>query len=270
MTRRRIILWTGLGVLFASLILCGNLQAKETYRVRQGDTLSAIAAKTGVAPGALKTANNLRGSRIKAGQILTLPVPTDRIASKSQPSTLRKAELPVENTKSEPTPVMQEADDIGLTPDDIFTEKEKRQEDSANHSDSGKWCNSEEPKLLVKAALGFLGAPYRWGGFSINGIDCSGLVKKIYQFFDLDLPRTAFEQSRVGMRVTRSELVEGDLLFFNTRRPPIGHVGIYIGNNQFIHAPARNKKVRVDSLSKPYYDKRFVRAVRPLVRDSAL
>ncbi len=267
MTRRRIFLRMGLGVFFASLILCGNVLAKETYRVQQGDTLAAIAAKIGVTPNALKSANNLKGSRIKANQFLIIPTPKGRAASKSKSSPLRKAELAVEAAKSEPTPEVQEADDIVLTPEETLAENGKRTQDNGAHRDSGKWCNPDEPKLLVKAAMGFLGAPYRMGGFSINGIDCSGLVKKIYQLLDVDLPRTAIEQSRVGMRVARSELTEGDLLFFNTRKPPIGHVGIYIGNNQFIHALSRNKGVRVDNLNKPYYNKRFIRAVRLMERD---
>jgi cell wall-associated NlpC family hydrolase len=260
----------GLGVFVASLILCGSVLAKETYRVQRGDTLSTIAAKSGVTPGALKTINKLKGSRIKTNQVLIIPISKDKTASKSKPSPLRKPGLPVENTKSKPTPEVQEADNIGLTPEEALAENEEREQDNATHRDNGKWCNPEEPKLLVKAALGFLGTPYRWGGLSINGIDCSGLIKRIYQSFDIDLPRTAIEQSRVGVRVARSDLVEGDLLFFNTRKPPIGHVGIYIGNNQFIHAPARNKKVRVDNLSTPYYNKRFIRAVRPMERDDDL
>jgi peptidoglycan endopeptidase LytE len=267
MTRRRIFLWMGLGVFFVTLILCGTVLAKETYQVQQGDTISAIAAKTGATPGALKAANNLKGSRIKANQFLVIPAPEDRTASKSKASPLREAESTVESAKSEPTREAQEAADIGLTPEGTFAENGKRTQDNGAHRDSGKWCNPDEPKLLVKAAMGFLGAPYRMGGFSVNGIDCSGLVKKIYQFFDIDLPRTAIEQSRIGMRVARSELAEGDLLFFNTRKPPIGHVGIYIGNNQFIHALSRNKGVRVDNLNKPYYNKRFIRAVRLMERD---
>jgi cell wall-associated NlpC family hydrolase len=109
--------------------------------------------------------------------------------------------------------------------------------------------------------MGFLGAPYRLGGFSMKGLDCSGLVKKIYQTFNIDLPRTAFAQSHVGLRVARSKLIEGDLLFFNTRRT-LGHVGIYIGNDQFVHASSRKRGVRIDNLNTPYYNKRFVRAVR--------
>ena len=109
--------------------------------------------------------------------------------------------------------------------------------------------------------MGFLGAPYRLGGSSVKGIDCSAFVKKIYQFFNIDLPRTAFEQAHTGLGVARSELVEGDLLFFNTRRK-LGHVGIYIGNNEFVHASSRKRGVRVDNLDTPYYNKRFVKAVR--------
>jgi cell wall-associated NlpC family hydrolase len=115
--------------------------------------------------------------------------------------------------------------------------------------------------LLVKVATGFLGAPYKLGGATVQGIDCSAYVRKMYQFFDITLPRTAREQSRVGMAVGKDELEEGDLVFFRTRRP-VGHVGIYVGNNEFVHASSGERFVRIDSLDKPYFQKRFVRAVR--------
>jgi Cell wall-associated hydrolases (invasion-associated proteins) len=83
----------------------------------------------------------------------------------------------------------------------------------------------------------------------------------MYEFFDVTLPRTAREQSTVGVSVEKEELEEGDLVFFRTRRP-IGHVGIYIGNNEFVHASHRGKVVRIDSLDRPYFQKRFRRAVR--------
>jgi peptidoglycan DL-endopeptidase LytE len=148
-----------------------------------------------------------------------------------------------------------------------LAEIEKQKNDSV--ALLGKWSSPDEPKLLVKVALGFLGAPYRLGGSSVTGIDCSGFVRKIYQFFNINLPRTAFEQSRVGMRVPRQELAEGDLLFFNTRKT-LGHVGIYIGNNEFVHACSRKKGVRVDNLDTPYYDRRFIRAVRLKGNDGGL
>jgi len=86
-------------------------------------------------------------------------------------------------------------------------------------------------------------------------------VKNIYEFFNISLPRTAREQSRVGLTVSREDLVPGDLVFFNTRRP-FGHVGIYIGNNEFIHASSREKRVTINSLDSAYFNKRFIKAIR--------
>jgi peptidoglycan endopeptidase LytE len=113
----------------------------------------------------------------------------------------------------------------------------------------------------VKVATAFLGAPYRWGGVSLKGLDCSAFVKKIYELFDVTLPRTAREQAYVGTTVAREDMIEGDLVFFNTRRS-FGHVGIYIGNNEFVHASSGNRIVRIDNLNESYFNKRFVKAVR--------
>ena len=114
---------------------------------------------------------------------------------------------------------------------------------------------------MVKVALGFLGAPYRRGGCSVRGMDCSGFVKKIYALFDIDLPRTAAAQSNVGMKVAKSDLIEGDLIFFKTKKR-INHVGIYIGENKFVHAALHNKAVRIDSLDSSYYKRHYKSAVR--------
>ena len=125
----------------------------------------------------------------------------------------------------------------------------------------GKWRNPDERHLFVKVATGFLGAPYRLGGSSLKGIDCSAFVRKIYSIFDIELPRNARAQSQIGVSVDREELVEGDLVFFHTRRS-LGHVGIYIGNNKFVHASSTRKTIRIDSMDTPYFQKRFQRAVR--------
>jgi cell wall-associated NlpC family hydrolase len=95
----------------------------------------------------------------------------------------------------------------------------------------------------------------------LKGIDCSSFVQKIYRIFDITLPRNAAQQSRVGISISRENLTQGDLVFFHTKRS-LGHVGIYIGNNEFVHASSKKKGVRVDSLDTPYYQKRFQRAVR--------
>ncbi len=125
----------------------------------------------------------------------------------------------------------------------------------------GKWRSPDERQLFVKVATSFLGTPYRLGGSSIKGIDCSAFARKIYSIFDIELPRNARAQSQVGISVDRKELMEGDLVFFRTRKS-LGHVGIYIGNNEFVHASSTKKVIRIDSMDTPYFQRRFQRAVR--------
>lgn len=112
---------------------------------------------------------------------------------------------------------------------------------------------------LVIAGLGYLGIPYRYGGTSPEtGLDCSGLVQNVFRnALGMDMPRTAAQMARVGDRVPKSELKPGDLVFFNTMRRAFSHVGIYIGDNQFVHAPSGGGEVRVESLSQGYWTKRF-------------
>lgn len=113
---------------------------------------------------------------------------------------------------------------------------------------------------LVQTARSFIGIPYKWGGESQReGFDCSGLTMTVYQLNGLDLPRTSRQQWHTGTPVGRRNLARGDLVFFATaggRR--VSHVGIYVGENRFIHAPGRGKYIRVASLSNRYYRKRYL------------
>lgn len=112
---------------------------------------------------------------------------------------------------------------------------------------------------LVKTAENFIGIPYRWGGTSARkGFDCSGLTMTVYRLNGLDLPRKASSQYRAGQPVSREYLNKGDLVFFATNGGrSISHVGIYRGDNQFIHAPGKGKYIRISSLSSTYYDKHY-------------
>jgi hypothetical protein len=108
-------------------------------------------------------------------------------------------------------------------------------------------------------ALGLIGVDYRFGGNTPDqGLDCSGLIRYVFQqATGISLPRSAREQSRVGQSVKRDDLQPGDLVFFNTRRFQFSHVGLYIGDNRFIHAPSTGGSVEVSNLDNRYWQKAF-------------
>ncbi len=112
---------------------------------------------------------------------------------------------------------------------------------------------------LVVNAIGFLGVPYRRGGNSVEtGFDCSGFVRAMYQqTVGLILPRSADQQAAATQAIDKSELRPGDLVFFNTMRRAFSHVGIYIGDNKFIHSPRSGAEVRVEDMRLGYWQTRF-------------
>lgn len=112
---------------------------------------------------------------------------------------------------------------------------------------------------LVVSALGFLGVPYRRGGSSAEtGFDCSGFVRAMYeQTAGLILPRRADQQAAATEKIDKSDLQPGDLVFFNTMRRTFSHVGIYVGNGKFIHAPKPGAQVRVEDMGISYWANRF-------------
>ena len=113
-------------------------------------------------------------------------------------------------------------------------------------------------------ALVNVGVRYHSGGASPDtGFDCSGLVAHVYQrAWGLSLPRRTEDQRRVGRPVKRSDLQPGDLVFYNTRNRPYSHVGIYLGDGNFVHAPRPGQRVRVESVESPYWRARFSGARR--------
>ena len=208
----------------------------DSYVVQKGDSLYSISKKLGLSIEEIKKMNGLQASTLKIDQVLLLPKDESRL-------------------DEEPEELGDREEIAGASQ----TEGEKGE--SVASATLGKWSNPEERNLFVRVVKTFLGVPYKLGGSSLRGIDCSAFVKKIYEIFNIELPRTTREQFSVGKKVEKDQLEEGDLVFFK-RRGNSAHVGIYIGDNQFVHASSYNRQVKIDYLDTPYYSKRFLRGVR--------
>jgi cell wall-associated NlpC family hydrolase len=136
-----------------------------------------------------------------------------------------------------------------------------------NQFSMAKQTVGERATDMLTQAMGLLGVPYRRGGTSEDtGFDCSGFVRHLYEkSFGRLLPRRADEQARATETIDRAELKPGDLVFFNTMKRAFSHVGIYVGDGKFIHAPRAGKAIRVDDMREAYWQKRFngARRVQP-------
>jgi cell wall-associated NlpC family hydrolase len=112
---------------------------------------------------------------------------------------------------------------------------------------------------IIDTSLSLIGIRYKWGGnTAAEGFDCSGFVKRVYESsIGFSLPRTALEMSRRGETIKKDDLKPGDLVFFNTVKRTISHVGIYLGANRFIHAPRTGASIRVDSMESKYWETRY-------------
>jgi len=293
----------GLFILFLMFAFHSVAGAEERYAVRPGDSLYKIAKTYGVSIDALKATNHLEMEGLKLNQILMIPtskekrkgetskkfssLPVSYVVKKrdSLNSISKQMGLSVDEIKrvnqlrtdhltpgqtlmlSHSEKVTEEDPEEEIGDDEEAPEavaEEMQEGKQAVSEPSEKWKNQNERNFLVRVVKTFLGVPYRLGGSTLKGIDCSAFVKKIYELFNVNLPRTTWEQIRFGKRVGKSELEEGDLVFFKvpTRRASNRHVGIYIGNSEFVHASSRNKEVRIDNLDTPYFSKRFINGVR--------
>jgi len=111
---------------------------------------------------------------------------------------------------------------------------------------------------LVVRALALIDTPYRYGGRTPSGFDCSGFVGHVFsESAGLELPRRSEEMNRLGAAVSQSELEAGDLVFFNTLGRRYSHVGLYLGDDRFVHAPARGGRVRIERMTDAYWRARY-------------
>jgi cell wall-associated NlpC family hydrolase len=113
--------------------------------------------------------------------------------------------------------------------------------------------------IAARTAERFVGIPYRWGGDNVvEGMDCSGFVRAVFNLCGVNIPRTSREQFRTGQLVARNDLADGDLVFFGASGDQINHVGIYVGDNRFVHAPRRGDDISISSLDEPYFARKFI------------
>jgi len=246
------------------------------YKVKSGDTLSSISKKHSISMSALREMNNLSSVKLKKGQKL--------IVRKTGPKTYtvkkgdnifriaRKFDIDADELKDINS---LESDDVVRPGQKILLEHNREQEEPKTYDTVISQAHTENEiaditalegmsmnEKLIAFAKKLLNIPYRFGGNSLLGIDCSGYVKKVYSTIGVNLPRSAREQYTEGDPVDKEELSVGDLVFFRTYASFPSHVGIYLGNNLFIHASSRSRKVTIDSLETPYYFKRFIGAKR--------
>ncbi len=117
--------------------------------------------------------------------------------------------------------------------------------------------SQEEVRALLHTARSYLGAPYRYGGESARGFDCSGLVRSVFSQLGIELPRSCAAQAQRGLPVARTQLAAGDLVFFGRAKGAPTHVGIYEGKNRFIHASTGKGRVRRDSLQESWFARHY-------------
>ncbi len=117
--------------------------------------------------------------------------------------------------------------------------------------------------IAARTAERFVGIPYQWGGNNVvEGMDCSGFVRAVYNLCGVNIPRNSRDQYKVGESISRNDLRDGDLVFFGSSEDAISHVGIYVGGGRFVHAPRRGDEIKISHIDEQYFADRFVGAKR--------
>ncbi len=255
------------------------------HTVKKGDTLASVARKYSISADDLKELNHLKSAKLKKGRKLLVKHIGPKTYIVKKGDTLWKIAKRFD-MESDDLMKLNEMESPSLSAGQKLYLEEKVDPSTADkigeaigknvniEEEIKKVSQTEEPTekpmsdKLVTFAKKLLNIPYKFGGNSIMGIDCSAYVKRVYGFLGIELPRTARAQFQAGGEtVDKDELSIGDLVFFRTYASFPSHVGIYLGNNLFIHASSRGKKVTIDSLETPYYLKRFIGGKRLLTQE---
>jgi len=264
------------------------------YKVAKGDSLLKIANNFNISVRSLKSANGLNSNSIYVGDKLIIP-PTSTIKRSSKSSTkVAKSSKKSKNAtiinyrvrggdtlssiarkhNSSVTKIKQANNLIGNSiysgqklkvPSKLYASTSKKSKKTRKTFNNEAELKNE----LINVAKKYLGAPYKFGGTSTKtGIDCSAYINKVFKSFDVNLPRTARGIYKKGNYVSKSKLQKGDLVFFATYAKFPSHVGIYMGDGNFIHASSAKKKVVITNFQGKYYQKRYIGAKRIKLKDS--
>lgn len=215
--------------------------------VQQGETLYRISLLYNVPVEEIKKLNNLEGNLISVGQRLKIP---NLEESSPQPFVF---ESPAKELKAKEESLPSKFEKNIMAKNKILTPSMLSKEDELNLK-----------RKFIEISTAYADSRYKLGGEGGGYLDCSSFVKYVFQEIGIKLPRSSAQQFQVGVAVNENELIPGDLVFFRTRGKNISHVGIYIGDNRFIHISSSRKRVAIDSLDDPYFKKRYAGAKRVL------
>jgi len=233
-----------------------NVVRSKKYVIKSGDTLSGIARKHSTTVSKIRKTNGLKKNDVlKVGKVLKVPQTKKaiRYTSKNKTSTNKKLAASLKNLETISLAKNKKQKPKSFNFTDIFASNSKK--------------NNDRCKSITSLAKTKLGKRYVWGASgNKNTYDCSSFTKYVYKNHGINIPRTSIKQSKFGKYVKRSELQKGDLVFFDTskrRKGYVNHVGIYLGDNKFIHASSAKKKVVTTRLDKNFYSNRYKGARRP-------
>ncbi len=254
------------------------------YTVKKGDTLSGISKKFNVSVSSIKNSNNLKSNIIVIGQTIKIKVPRKLPDIETpQPIMTATAEKTYYKIKKGDT-LEKIAIKYNTTPEELkqanlLSEHDFKEgqiivissppvkESTASESEIAREMSLRN--TLVEKSFSYLNMPYKLGGSGKFSIDCSTLVRLVYKSVGISLPETSYLQFKEGVPIKKDEISDGDLVFFK-RKGRVGHVGIYIGNNLFIHASSSEKKVTIASLENSHFRRNFAGARRYLPEDKSL
>jgi cell wall-associated NlpC family hydrolase len=228
-----------------------------SHTVRRGETLWRIGKAYGIGVEELRQANGMNDSTLLPGNVLVLPRAVKPEWSLPEISATVPASLPASesygsaapNIPPPPEPMLQGQWVEVRLPDN------RRAWAPVGSLVVGSW-QPQAPDRVIAVGRSFVGVPYKWGGVDPNGWDCSGFVQEVFRLGGHQVPRLADAQYQACAKVEVEALQPGDLVFFNTDGSGVSHVGIYTGNDHFLHASS-SRGVVEDSLKDSYFAERY-------------